>query len=111
MTLTGFIVVAICIVLETIEQLSFRMAGRRRGMRYFYYAVPGAAVHLLGLAIWFLALKLVPLSVAMPFMAVAYVTVAFASKALFREAITPRRWLGIALVVIGVVLIGGWDVG
>ena len=110
MTFSGLLVVTICVLLETAEQLAFRMAGRYKN-RYIPYAALGVVTHLTGLAIWFLALKLVPLSVALPFMGAAYVTVAFASRALFKEEITKRRWLGIALVVIGVVMIGGWEGG
>jgi multidrug transporter EmrE-like cation transporter len=100
------LIIAVCIVIETVEQLLFRMAGRH-AKRYFFYAVPGAAAHITGLAIWLLALKLIPLGVAMPFMGAAYVTIALVSRALFGEVISKRRWLGIALVVAGVVLLGG----
>jgi len=99
------VIIAVVIALETVEQLCYRMAGRTRG-RYFHYAVPAVILHLLGLGIWFLALKLMPLSYAMPFMGAAYVTIAIASRALFGERISRRGWLGIALVTIGVVLVG-----
>ena len=110
MSWSGLLVVAICVVLETFEQLTYRMASHRRGWGYCSYAAVAIILHVIGLGIWFLALKLAPLSVAMPLMGAAYVTVALASARLFNEQINARRWFGIALVVIGVVLLGGTEI-
>lgn len=106
MTFTGFLLIAAVLALETVEQLFFRMAGTHRRY-YFHFAIPGVLTHLLGLAIWFLTLKVLPLSYALPFMGAAYVTIALSSRWLFDEKISRRGWLGILLVTIGVVIVGG----
>jgi undecaprenyl phosphate-alpha-L-ara4N flippase subunit ArnE len=54
---------------------------------------------------WLFVLKRVPLSIAAPFVALVYVLVPLASRVFFSDAITPRMWLGMLLVVAGVTLV------
>ena len=51
---------------------------------------------------WMIALAGVDLSVAYPSMSVIYVATAVAGRYLFGEHISKKRWIGIALVMIGV---------
>lgn len=54
---------------------------------------------------WILALSTVPLSIAYPFLGLSYVAIAAISVTLLGEWLTPAQWVGIALVVFGVVLV------
>ena len=53
---------------------------------------------------WMVALAGIELSVAYPSMSIIYVATALVGRFLFAERIPPRRWAGIALVVVGVVI-------
>jgi undecaprenyl phosphate-alpha-L-ara4N flippase subunit ArnE len=54
---------------------------------------------------WLFVLRRVPLSVAAPFVALVYVLVPLASRLLFADSVSPRMWLGMLLVVLGVTLV------
>ena len=54
---------------------------------------------------WLVALAGVDLSVAYPSMSVMYALIALVGRYMFGEEISIRRWAGIALVIVGVVLI------
>lgn len=56
--------------------------------------------------LWLVALSRVPLSTAYPFGALSYVIVVVVALAT-GEAIGPLRWLGVALIVGGIWLVGG----
>jgi len=58
---------------------------------------------------WMLILKRTPLSFAFPATAVTYVSVLIGSYWLFDERIVPWRYLGIALIVIGISLLRDSD--
>ncbi len=54
---------------------------------------------------WLYVLKYVPLSIAFPLSRVVDVLVPLCCWIFLSEAISPRRWIGIALVVIGLAVI------
>ena len=56
--------------------------------------------------LWVLALREVPLSIAYPFTALAFVLVPLASAAIFPEPLGPRYFIGLAFVVGGVWILG-----
>ncbi len=47
------------------------------------------------------------LSYVLPVTSVGYVVVALLGRLMLNEAISPRRWIGIALIMAGVALVGG----
>jgi drug/metabolite transporter (DMT)-like permease len=51
-------------------------------------------------------LPLVPLNVAQSLAAAQFVAVVLASSFMLAEAIPPLRWVGIALIVIGILIVG-----
>ncbi len=65
----------------------------------------GLVAYGLSVLTWLFVLKRVPLSVAAPFVAFVYVLVPVAARILFGDAISPRMWLGMLLVVVGVTLV------
>ena len=54
---------------------------------------------------WLYVLKYIPLSIAFPFSRVVDALVPICCWIFLGEAISPRRWIGIALVVIGLAVI------
>ncbi len=102
------ILLALCVLIETIEQILYRMAGRNHD-RYFFYAAPATILNIVGLAIWLLILTRAPLAQALPLLAASNITVAAAGRLLFGETVTPRRWIGIVLISAGLVLVAGFE--
>ena len=66
--------------------------------------VAGLVIYGLGTALWIFAVSKRDISYVFPITALNYVLVTLGGKWLFAEVIPARRWLGIAVVVIGVAL-------
>lgn len=59
----------------------------------------------LGAFLWLMVLSRMDLSLAYPMMSLGYVLVTVASKYFFKEEIPMHRYLGIAIIILGIVLI------
>jgi uncharacterized membrane protein len=72
---------------------------------------PWVALGVVLLIVWQLSrmalLSWADLSYVLPVTSVGYVVVALLGKVMLNEAISPRRWMGIVLIVAGVALVGG----
>ena len=72
---------------------------------------PWVALGVVLLIVWQLSrmamLSWADLSYVLPVTSVGYVVVALIGKLLLDEAITPRRWAGIVLIMAGVALVSG----
>lgn len=100
----GFVLIGICVAVETVEQLLYRVAGRN-SRRYIPVVALAISVHVTGMAFWYLLLKHQALGVVLPLTGASYATVALASSWFFRENVDARRWVGIGCIMAGVVLI------
>ena len=69
------------------------------------YVFFGFCFFLVSVFSWLLVLSRLPLSLAYPCVAFGYVIVTIASKFIFHETISVIRWLGIAVICLGVFLI------
>ena len=58
-----------------------------------------------GFGVWSYVVRVAPLSVSFPLVNVVHILIPLASWVFLGEHISPRRWLGIALVVAGLVTI------
>jgi drug/metabolite transporter (DMT)-like permease len=65
----------------------------------------GLSCHVLGVLIWMGALSRVDVSVAYPMLSLGYVINAVAAWYLLGEALTMQRALGIAVILVGVVVV------
>jgi drug/metabolite transporter (DMT)-like permease len=63
------------------------------------------ALILLDLMIWLYILKYIPLSIAFPLSRVVDVLVPISCWLILKESISPLRWCGIALVIIGLAIV------
>jgi multidrug transporter EmrE-like cation transporter len=69
------------------------------------YVFFGLACFGLSSVFWLVVLSRLELSLVYPMVSVAYILVAFASWFFFKENVTLVRWMGIAVIVLGVILI------
>jgi len=69
------------------------------------YIISAVLLTILTALAWVLAVSKAQLSFVYPFMALSYVFVALFSLFLFKEDVTLLRWLGIAVICAGVVLV------
>ena len=114
-TFTGFACVGAAVVLESAGQLTLKI-----GTRNMPHGT-GAMLHriltnlwvqiaitsfLTEAVFWTWTLHLLPLAVAFPLGSICFVTVALCSAWFLQERIYPARWLGILLILCGVILIG-----
>lgn len=104
MSVTTIGIYLLCVVLETCEQMLFRLSGERRFWRWRAMA-GGILFYLCELACWYWLLSYWPLGIALPLMGLNYVTVALAGSCFFSERLTVRRIFSIALIICGVTII------
>jgi multidrug transporter EmrE-like cation transporter len=69
------------------------------------YIAGGVACYVLSLVIWIMALSRVEVSIAYPLVSIGYALNAVAAWYLLGEGVTPMRLLGIAIVIVGVIVI------
>ncbi len=69
------------------------------------YLWAGGALYSVGTVLWLKVLSIADLSYAYPFAALAYAGGVLASQQLLKERVTPARWSGVALILIGLILI------
>ena len=66
----------------------------------------GFTAYGLSMLTWLAVLSKLDLSYAYPMIASGYVFVALGSRALFKEHISKPRWLSLAIIILGVIVIG-----
>ncbi|MDR6924155.1 4-amino-4-deoxy-L-arabinose-phosphoundecaprenol flippase subunit ArnE [Pseudomonas sp. BE134] len=60
----------------------------------------------LGLLVWLLVLQRLEVGIAYPMLSLNFVLVTLVARFVFHETIDRQHWLGVALVISGVVLLG-----
>ncbi len=65
----------------------------------------GLGCYAVSVVVWILALTRVQVSVAYPMLSLGYVVTAFAAWWLFGEAMTLQKLMGIAVIIVGVVIV------
>lgn len=65
----------------------------------------GLAIILLETFIWFMVLSKADLSVAFPVSSASYVFVLLISAFILKEAVSPNRWAGTFIIILGIFLI------
>ncbi len=108
------------VLLNAAAQLLLKMATERTGVLELHHmaSIAGISALLLqwpmvlgllcygvSLLIWLMALSRVEVSLAYPMLALGYVCNAFAAQWLLNEMVSPMRWLGIAIIVLGVIVL------
>lgn len=80
----------------------------RRSLRHHVLIWLGISLLCLGSAmlLWLSVLQRVPVGVAYPMLSLNFILVTLAARWLWHETITSRQWLGVALIVLGVLVLG-----
>jgi len=79
-----------------------RFLGRATKSAWVWLAIPLMAVSFYSLLI---LLSWAPMSLVIPVSALNYVAGAIGAKYILKEDVSPKRWLGVALVFLGVLLV------
>lgn len=66
----------------------------------------GLAVYVLESVAWIATLSYLPLGLAFSLFSLNNVTILLASRLLLDERISRRRWLGVCIIIVGIVLVG-----
>ncbi|MGQ0679190.1 MAG: hypothetical protein ACT4OM_05965 [Actinomycetota bacterium] len=66
----------------------------------------GLTLFVVSSVFWLLVLSRVPLSFAYPFAGLAYVLITLFGKFVLREQVPGIRWMGIALIIAGILVVG-----
>lgn len=59
-----------------------------------------------GMALWLLVLQRIPVGVAYPMLSLNFVWVTLAARFIWREQVSLRHALGVALIIVGIVVLG-----
>ena len=103
--LNPYVQIAIGALLVTASELLLKK-GAMNGALASGWTWLGILTYLLSFASWLYVLKHLPLSVAFALINVVHVLVPLGAWSLLGESISPRRWVGIACVLCGTVLVG-----
>ncbi len=68
------------------------------------WVLAGLACYVVSVVVWLGALSLVQVNFAYPFIALGFIANAFLARAFLGEAMTPMRWVALAIIVLGVSL-------
>ncbi len=113
----GKILLSICIVLAALGQLGIKygvgmIAPSTSGV-FFYvkvlqnpFVLLGTFCYLVSALLWLKVLSLLPLSIAYPSIAGAYILVVLFSRLIFSEPLTIWKVAGVLLIFLGVTLLG-----
>ena len=66
----------------------------------------GLLGYVASMACWFFALKRLPLAKAYALLSLNFVWVTLAARLIWREPVSRRHWAGVALIIVGIALLG-----
>jgi multidrug transporter EmrE-like cation transporter len=66
------------------------------------WVIAGLACYAVSVVVWLGALSMVQVNYAYPFLALGFLANALMARAFLGEAMTPMRWVALAVIVIGV---------
>ncbi len=120
MSLLALLLILAGVLLNAIAQLLLKMAVRGMGpialspetllrsgwaLMQNPYILGGLACYAVSLVVWILALSRVEVSLAYPMLSLGYVVTAIGAWVFFSERLEPLQWLGILVIIAGVVLL------
>ena len=103
------VIVLFCALLGSVAQLLFKMASSSVSSNILSWLnwkiIVGGLLYLAAGILFIWALKFGNLSVLYPIIATSYIWTAFLAFKFLDEPIPVIRWLGIALIIVGVILV------
>jgi len=106
-TVIGILLVILSSTIEGFGSVCLKQSRRQR-QRQVYWVVLGVSVLLVQACFYTAALRFLAVGAAFAIASLTFVFVALLSRWFLREAVTPIKWLGIALIVGGTALIGAF---
>lgn len=108
--LWAIIVVLSAAVLGALGQLNLKRGSDNFSIKFKSllknrYLLIGSVLYVISAAMFILALKGGELSVLYPLIATSYIWTTFFAKKVLKEDINIYKWIGVALIIIGVVFI------
>ena len=104
-TALGIALVVLSSFIEGVGEI-FLKKSRLELQRQVFWIASGVSVFVVQMSVYTAALKFLDVGAAFAIASLSFVFVALLSKYLLGEAVTPVKWLGIALIVAGTSLIG-----
>lgn len=109
--MSTWICLALASLLSCVGQLCQKQAtrpskSRRRGRHILGWL--GLALLALGggMLLWLSVLQSIPVSVAYPMLSLNFVWATLAAWGIWREPVARRHWVGVGLIVVGIVVLG-----
>jgi len=96
----GLALLVVCAWIEGASQVCFKQAIHFPRRQAFWIGL-GSAVHLAEAVLYTAVLALLDLSIAYPLSGLTLITTTLLSLWLLRETVTPTRWIGVALILVG----------
>lgn len=106
-TTLGILLVVISALIEGVGEI-FLKKSRLQRQRQVYWVLLGVSVFIVQMSIYTAALHFLAVGAAFAIASLSFAFVALLSRWLLREEVTPIKWLGIALIVVGTSLIGAY---
>jgi multidrug transporter EmrE-like cation transporter len=102
--------VVVCTLLTSTAQIFYKLGADKLEFRFIkiitnYYLIGGLAIYGIAVVILLIALKGGELSVLYPIIATSYIWVSLLSVYFFNEVMNLYKWVGISLIIGGIVLI------
>ena len=93
---------------ETVGRFNFTASNLWHAGLHFalqWQILLGLALYAVSVVVWILALTRVQVSIAYPMLSLGYVVTAFAAWWLFGEALSAQKFIGIAVIIAGVIIV------
>jgi multidrug transporter EmrE-like cation transporter len=84
---------------------SAALLGTASGLARHPAVLGGLACYAISVVVWIVALSRVQVSIAYPMLSIGYVVNALLAWWLFGEDLNAQRWMGIAVIVVGIVIV------
>ena len=104
-TALGILLVILSSLIEGFGEIFLKKSRLQRQQQIFWIAL-GVAVFIVQIAVYTAALRFLAVGAAFALASLSFVSIALLSKWLLREQVTPIKWLGIGLIMVGTSLIG-----
>ena len=106
-TAVGILLVVLSSLVEGIGEIFFKKSRLQRRRRIFWVLL-GVSVFVVQFTFYTAALRFLAVGAAFAIASLSFAFVALLSKLILHEEVTPIKWLGIALIMLGTSLIGAY---
>lgn len=94
-------------LLSCCGQLCQKQAAQRAGRCHLILWLGLSALLLgAGMLVWLQVLRHVDVSIAYPMLSLNFIFITLAARGIWKEPISARHWLGVVLIIIGIIALG-----